>query len=249
MKLQITIPDYLMVKHYKMLTHLSSLDEVEQMVAVITALTGYESREVMKWNIPAVVQVYNELNTVLKNIQPEFYPIIEWKDKQYGFSNMSKMSIGEYIDLDTLCKDTENNLNQILAMLYRPITKNNVAGKYMIKSTLKAMKYEVENIFDYYEIEEYDPFARKRAAKEFDEFPAEIALGALGFFLGTAAMSSKDLATYLQEPMMEVIQTKMKLMMNERKRLSQSIMAGYLHSKTLASPPSYPSQEIKQSQT
>jgi hypothetical protein len=249
MKLQITIPDYLMVKHYKMLTHLSSLDEVEQMVAVITALTGYESREVMKWNIPAVIQVYNELNTVLKNIQPEFYPIIEWKDKQYGFSSMSKMSLGEYIDLDTLCKDTENNLNQILAMLYRPITKNNVAGKYMVKSTLKAMKYEVENIFDYYEIEEYDPFKRKRAAKEFDDFPAEIALGALGFFLSIAAMSSKNSATYFQEPITEILKMKNKMMMSKMKQLSQTITAGYLHSKTLATPPSYPSQEIKPLQT
>jgi len=162
MKLQIEIPDYLMVKHYKMLKQLHSLDDREQMIAVITALTGYDSDEIMKWNISAVINVYNELNKVLKNIQPEFYPLIEWKGKTYGFSSMAKMSLGEYIDLDSLSKDTEGNINQILALLYRPVTKNKVAGKYMLKSTIKAMKYDVENIFDYYHIEEYDPELRKQ---------------------------------------------------------------------------------------
>ena len=243
MKVQVTIPDYLMIKHWKMLKQLHSLDEREQMIAVITALTGFESDEIMKWNISAVINVYNELNKVLKDIQPEFYPIIEWQGKQYGFSSMARMSLGEYIDLDTLIKDPENNINQLLALLYRPITKNKVAGTYMIKSTLKAMKYEVENVFDYYEIEEYDPSTRKQVASQFDDFPAEIALGAMGFFLGIELMSLKDFQYYFQEAI------KMKTKILNRKKSKQQLlttMDGFLLSKTWATPRSYPSQEINQ---
>ena len=246
MKLQIEIPDYLMVKHYKMLKQLHSLDEREQMIAVITALTGYDSDEIMKWNISAVINVYNELNKVLKNIQPEFYPLIEWKGKTYGFSSMAKMSLGEYIDLDSLSKDTEGNINQILALLYRPVTKNKVAGKYMLKSTIKAMKYDVENIFDYYHLEEYDPKLRKQRADEFNDFPAEMALGAMSFFLGIKVASSSDSQIYFQQ--LEKIKNKMNKM-KKKERVLLNTTGGYLHSKNWATPRSYPSQEIKQSQT
>ena len=245
MKVQIQIPDYLMVKHYKSLKQLHSLDEREQMIAVITALTGHEATEVMKWNISSVINVYNELNKVLSDIQPEFYPIIEWKGKQYGFSTMSKMSLGEYVDLDNLSKDADANINQILAMLYRPITKNKVSGTYMVKSTIKAMKYEVENIFDYYEIEEYDPTLRKQRADEFDDFPVEVALGAMSFFLGIKVTSLNSSQTYTQQ--LDKIKKEMSKMSKKKQRLANT-MAGYLHSKNWASPRSYPSQEINQLQ-
>lgn len=232
-----------MVKHYKQLKQLHSLDEREQMVAVITALTGYEATEIMKWNISSVINVYNELNKVLSDIQPEFYPIIEWKGKQYGFSSMSKMSLGEYVDLDNLSKDTDTNINQILAMLYRPITKNKVAGTYMVKSTIKAMKHEVENVFDYYEIEDYDPTIRKQHADEFDDFPVEIALGAMSFFLGIKVTSLNSSQIYTQQ--MDKIKKTMSKM-SKRKQLLANTMGGYLHSKNWAIPPSYQSQVINQ---
>ena len=44
------------------------------------------------------------------------------------------------------------------------------------------MKYEVENVFDYYEIEEYDTSKRKTESSKFDDFPIDIALGAMAFF-------------------------------------------------------------------
>lgn len=243
MKLKIQIPDYFNVKHYKMLTHLSSLDEREQMIAVITALTGTDEDEIMKWNISSVVAVYNELQAVMSSIKPEFYPIIEWGGKQYGFSSMAKMSLGEYVDLDNLTKDVEGNINQILALLYRPIVKNKVAGTYMVKSTLKAMKYEVENIFDYYEIEEYDPVTRKTVADSFNEFPAEIALGAMSFFLGLKVTLSSGSQIYSQQ--LDKIKKEMSKM-KKKERVLVNTTAGYLHSKNWATPRSYPLPEINQ---
>ena len=246
MKVQVTIPDYMMLKHWKMLNNISSLEETEQMITTISAFTQIDADEVMTWSLPSVINVYSELQTVLKNTTPEFYPLVEWKGVMYGFSNMSKMSLGEYIDLDTLTKDTTGNINQILALLYRPVTKNNVqSATYITKSTLKALKYDVENVFDYYELEEYDPFARKRRAEEFNDFPIEIALGAIGFFLDIELMLLSDSQISSLEITKQIKDEKMKYKSKMRQRL-QNITDGYSHSKILATPPSYQSQEINQ---
>jgi hypothetical protein len=244
-KIQIELPEYLMVKHWKSMSHLHSLNDREQMVAVISALTGYDASEIMEWNISAVIHVYNEVNNVLKNVNPEFYPLIEWEGQLYGYSNMSKMTLSEYIDVDTLTKDTTKNINDILALLYRPVTKNKVAGKYMVKSTLKALKYEVENIFDYYNIEKYDATTRKQEADRFDNFPIEIALGAISFFLGTKTTLLNGSVISSQQTIINQLQTVIESKMSKRRQQLLNITAGYLHSKNWAIPRSYQSQEIK----
>ena len=245
-EIEITIPQYLNLKHYKDTNRLTSLDETEQMVNVISAITNYEAPNVMKWSIPSVINVYNAIQALFKDINPEFYPVIEWEGKLWGFSNMSKMKLGEYIDLDTLIKDPEKNINQILAVLYRPVTKNNLTtATFLTKSTLKALKYEVENVFDYYELEEYDPVLRKQRAESFDNFPIEIAMGAMAFFLDIAAVFLSDSQLYSLKTQEEIIKSKTKTMSKRKQRLL-NITAGFIHSKKLANPKSYPLQAIRQ---
>jgi hypothetical protein len=190
--------------------------------------------------------VYNAIQTLFKDINPEFYPVIEWEGKLWGFSNMSKMKLGEYIDLDTLIKDPDKNINQILALLYRPVTKNNLtSATFLTKSTLKALKYDVENVFDYYELEEYDPVSRKQRAETFDNFPIEIAMGAMAFFLDTATVLLSDSQLYSLKTQEDLVQIQLKRMSKRKQRLL-NITAGFIHSRRLASLKSYPSQAINQ---
>ena len=184
MNISVNIPEYFKVKHYKDFSILKSLDEMEQRLFIISALTNESIDTVKSWPIPFVTQLYAKLNELITNVQPEFYPVIEWNDKLYGFCPMHKMSLDEYVDYENLAKDTDKNINDILAILYRPITENKLdKGTFVAKSTFKVLKGEVENGFDYYKIEKYDNEVRKLKAKEFDNFPASVALGALGFFL------------------------------------------------------------------
>lgn len=244
--LKITIPDYFTVKHYKALNHIQSLDEIEQMAWVISTITETDIDEVMRWDLPSVISVYKEVNEIIKNIKSEFYPIIEWKGKTYGFSNMSKMSLGEYIDFETYSKDVNKNLNKILSILYRPITENKInTGTFVAKSSYKAFKYEVENVFDYFKIEEYNSELVSVREDEYDDFPAEVALGALAFFLDTNAMLLSNSQIYSQQPIVEKIQKEMKKMSKLKQRLLHT-MVGYIHSMNLVKHPSYPLQEIKQ---
>jgi hypothetical protein len=149
---------------------------------------------------------------------------------------MSKMTLGEYVDLDNLTKDVNRNLTDILALLYRPVTRNDInTAKFIYKSTIKALKYEVENVFDYYDVEEYDADKRKIKAPEFDEFPLDIALGAMAFFLGTKETSLNDILLSSHKVKIE----KAKKTMSKTKHRLLATTAGFLHSMNLQKPISY----------
>ena len=236
MQVEITIPDYFKIKHYKALTHLTSLDEMEQMVHTISVITNTDKDEVMKWSLPSVIDVYKLINEMINQQEQSFHPVIEWDGVLYGYRSMGKMNLGEYIDIDNQCKDVDKNLNQILALLYRPITSKKIdEGKFIYKSTLKAMKYEVENVFDYYDVEEYNTDKRKIKAPEFDEFPLDIALGAMAFFLGTKETSLNGILLSSHKVKME----KMKKTMSKTKHRLLVTTAGFLHSMNLQKPISY----------
>ena len=233
---QITIPEYLMVKHYKTLNILSSLDETDQMIVVISSVTGEHVDDVMMWSISSIIDVYKRITDIINKNSQTFHPIVEWKGQLYGFRNMSKMTLGEYVDLDNLIKDVDRNLNDILALLYRPVTRNEInTAKFIYKSTIKALKYEVENVFDYYDVEEYNTDKRKIKASEFDEFPLDIALGAMAFFLGTKTMLSSDILLSSHKIQIE----KAKKMMSKTKHRLLVTTVGFLHSMNLQKPISY----------
>ena len=93
--------------------------------------------------------------------ETDFKKIIDFKGQQYGFvPNLSKLTTGEYIDLQTYSKRPIESLHNIMSILYRPITK------------------QVNNR---YAIENYDPDQFKEEL--FKECTMDIALSSLGFFL------------------------------------------------------------------
>jgi hypothetical protein len=246
MQIEITIPEYFKIKHYKALAHIKSLDETEQMVHTISVITNTEASEVMKWSLPSVIDVYKLINDMISQQEQSFHPVIEWNGVLYGYCSMGKMTLGEYIDIDNLSKDVDKNLNNILALLYRPITSKKIdEGKFIYKSTIKAMKYEVENVFDYYELEEYDPIKRKADAPKFDEFPIDIALGAMAFFLDTKAVLLSNSQIYSLKSQEMEIKEMMKTQPKRKQRLLNTT-AGFLLSTNLLKPISYQSQAILQ---
>ena len=92
----------------------------------------------------------------------DFKKVFKFKGEEYGFvPNLSKLSTGEYIDLEAYCKDDPMaNLHTIMSILFRRVThKRN----------------------ERYAIEPYDPDQFKEEL--FMDCPMNIALGALGFFL------------------------------------------------------------------
>jgi len=242
--MKIQIPEYITIKHYNQFKYLSDIeDETDKNLFKISVVTGIPIEEIETWSLSAVKQVYAEVDKVLEKLEPEFYPIIEWQGKEYGYKAVQKMSMAEYVDLSELCKNPTQNLTNILAILYRPITENKTkSSKYIYRSTIKALQYEVENVFNYYDVEKYDAATRKQRADEYLEFPAEIGLGALNFFMLAETSSSKNIASYFPS-MKEIIQ---KMKKSKIKSALLSTMAGYTFSTKFLKPKSYNSQETKQ---
>ena len=106
----------------------------------------------------------------------QFRKVFEFKDEEYGFCpNLSNISTGEYIDLESYCKEPIENLHTIMSILYRKIT-------------FKRNKR--------YAIEEYNPDEFKEEL--FKDCPMDIALGSLGFFLTLGEELAKISHSYLQ---------------------------------------------------
>ena len=106
----------------------------------------------------------------------QFRKVFKFKDEEYGFCpNLSNISTGEYIDLETYCKEPIENLHIIMSILYRKITfKRN----------------------ERYAIEDYNPDEFKEEL--FKDCPMDIALGSLGFFLTLGEQLAKISHSYLQ---------------------------------------------------
>ena len=216
---------------------------MEQKLHVIQVLTGESMETVLKWPIPFIIQLYAKLNELIGSVEPEFYPVIEWEGKQYGYRPMHKMLLEEYIDLDMLIKDADRNINDIMAILYRPITKNNLnSGKWIAKQTFKVLQGQMENGFDYYEIEKYDNRIREQVASSYDNFPASMALGALGFFLDSNLSLSKNITSSSQQ--WELMMNEVKSKKSKMRRALARTTVGYISSINLLKVPSYNSQAI-----
>ena len=91
----------------------------------------------------------------------EFKKTFMFEGEEYGFvPNLSGISTGEYIDLETYCKEPIENLHTIMSILYSKIT-NKVNKRYAI--------------------EPYNPDEFKEEL--FKKCSMDIALSSLGFFL------------------------------------------------------------------
>jgi hypothetical protein len=99
----------------------------------------------------------------------EFKKTFIFNNEEYGFvPNLSGISTGEYIDLETYCKEPIENLHTIMSILYRKIT-NKVNKRYAI--------------------EPYNPDEFKEEL--FKKCTMDIALSSLGFFLNLGERLAK----------------------------------------------------------
>jgi len=186
MKKTVTIPDYISVDQYQTINNIEHLTELQKTIRTISVLTGISEADLKLWGVSALSKVYRDLNNKI-DFKESFHPVFKWEDELYGFSNIDTMTLGEYTDLERLCKEPNKNLHEILAILYRPIKKHNF-GNFIWKQAQKILvkNNKTTNIFKQYTLKKYDVKDRYAAAERFKALPCNYALGALSFFLGTA---------------------------------------------------------------
>ena len=243
---KLNIPQYLSVKQWRHFNSLEHLTDSEKMITMISLLSEHTEDEVRSWELPAIKGTYSKVLDVLSDIEPQFYPVFELDGVLYGYSSMQKMTLGEYVDLERLAKNPSENIEEIMAILYRPITKHKFGGiKWAFRNTFKVTLGKAENLFKYYELEKYDSSERVANAEKLSVLPASICLGALSFFLVLVSSSliSSSLSSLPQDQQM----TSLKEMNKEM--TSISIGDGLRQFITSLQHPSFQSQAINQFQS
>ena len=111
----------------------------------------------------------------------QFRKTFMFKNEKYGFCpNLSGITTGEYIDLETYCKKPIENLHTIMSILYRKVT------------------FERN---ERYTIEPYNPDQFKEEL--FKDCPMDIALSSLGFFLNLGEQLVKTSRSFLSKQEMK----------------------------------------------
>lgn len=239
MKFKIEVPEYLTIGDYQKIIQLDHLSDLEKTVEIVHIITQIDRDVLGKWTPKELNAIAESVLSLMDFDAATFYPIIEFNNVLYGYRPVSKMTLAEYVDLERLAKEPNTNLDEIIALLYRPIVKDSTHSfSFQMKNGYKIAKGTAENLFKYYDIEEYDSSKRKVNADKMKEFPVSLALGGLTFFLAIATKSLNSTNSYLRRAE--------KMMMNqEMDNLMDSIGDGlgqYIHS---LKPVSLTSQETR----
>jgi len=220
--ISITVPEYLTVEQYDKLSSIETEDKLEKIVQSLSALTKYTEEEVRTWSIPSLKEVYEQY-TALADWKQEFHSLLEFNGELHGYSDIKSMTLGCYVDIENICKDLNGNLHKLAAILYRPVSKHRFDTlSFTYRQKLKMVNNKVENVFKWYELDEYDLDKRLDVEEKFKQFPAHILLGALSFFLSTGNLYLSD--TQSLEGMSENSRIMMKKL--TLRNLSQNIGAG-----------------------
>ena len=238
--MEIKLPEYISISDYKKIVSLEHLTESEQMLARIAILTKNDINTVRGWTGDNIMNITNQITDLVNSTKPEFYPLIEFNGKAYGFSTLSKMTLGEYVDIENLCKNVNENLSEVMALMYREVINNKFdTFKWKLKSRVKLALGKTEDLFKYYKIKPYDSDDRPIDADLFEEFPVKYLLGALFFF-------TLIKTEYLKNTLHSLTQnneTTNQMMDKEMETLLLSIGAGLAQFMALAKPISFQSQE------
>ena len=220
---EIQIPKELTISLWNKIRNIEHLSDIEKIITTVSAVSGEDVEEVKRWDFLSLTQVYKLINDNIEETQSIFLPIIDFDGKQYGFQPISKMSGGEYIDLESKMKKGVDGLEEIISHLYRPITKSRFNTlEWKIKNNVKYIMGKSEDLFKYYDVEEYDSEKCEWRREVLRELPLSIALGAYNFFLVLGWQLSKNMLTYSQH----LSEEQKKQMMEELDQVSQNIMVG-----------------------
>jgi hypothetical protein len=215
------------------------------MINFISYLSNTSQKEIEALTPQEVQSTYLKILQTFGDVDSKFFPVIEINGVLYGFSSIAKMTLGEYVDLERLAKAPNDNLEEIMAILYRPITKHSFNGvKWNFIKTFKVGFGKVENLFKYYTIEKYNSSKNAEQADLMATIPVSFALGALAFFLAVASNSLLS----IQASSLSNKAEKKKRMEIIKKLTSVPIGDGLLQFIIYQKLPSLQSQEIRVSQ-
>ena len=185
-QLKLTVPDNwgdITVRQYQQLMAIleSKKQERTKTLEIVSLFCNIEVK-VLKRTSFSDLQKLSSIITEMTQEDPSSIKMtkhVTFKNESFGvIPNMSEMTTGEFIDLETYCEDSTANLHKIMSILYR-------------------RQIGDVNRFGRYEVESYDPTDEKK--EDMKDFPMDYALGVLNFFFSLGETLLKDLNSSLNK--------------------------------------------------
>ena len=154
-----------------------------KVIKSLSLLCGVSPFVIKKMAYRDLLEIMSIIKTMIDTepSKEEFRKTFMFKNEEYGFvPNLSNISTGEYIDLESYCKEPIKNLHVIMSILYRKITFK------------RSERYAIET---------YNPEEFKEEL--FKECPMDIALSSLGFFLTLGERLAKTSHNFLKQQEMK----------------------------------------------
>lgn len=149
------------LENWSKLIAIKGYSKIKEAKKTILALSDIPEIVLNKLEIYQIAAILQNLSSMQKEEKSSLRETIEIEGIEYGFHpDLEQMTLGEFVDLETYIEDIQNNMPQIMAILYRPVTDKSV---------------------NYYNIEAYDGKIKKRA-EIMKNIPAEKVQDALVFF-------------------------------------------------------------------
>lgn len=176
--------------------------DINAKINIICHLSGCTPRDLKRLDKYQFMELWNviaERHLDISETSP-YYRSFLFKDTQYGFLDMSNITLGEFADMDVLKADpqSQKKLHNMMAILYRPaiqITEN------------------------WMEVEEYDSELATKRAEDFLDLPLKYVYGSLNFFLQVSKYLYENMVDYLikteemTEIQKEMLQTSSQIML------------------------------------
>lgn len=118
------------------------LDEQEMYVRMISKVTGIKEGEIMDQDATTIRKVGHELYKFMNQDQKTLFKNIELFGVKYSFVDVTKISFGQFVDIDTFLNKEESyrvsNLHELAAYLY---TEDGIKyGESDFKARIEVMK-------------------------------------------------------------------------------------------------------------
>ena len=173
--MKITVPTSISDISVKKWIKLSQTEDIVQRVSILCDITPDVVKSMTIESMETVNALLEELEDPAET-EYQFFPIIDLNGEKYGVHpNLSELTVGEYADLETACADTDQNLLQILSILYRKITQQSK---------------------DFYQIE---PYSGSEDREVFNDMKMDKVFSLLAFFLNIGLVFMKDSVRSLEE--------------------------------------------------
>lgn len=139
-------------------------DEYDKNIEMVSIISGIQKDILLDLPYSEFIKLSNECDFIKNEIDKKPEYIVEIDNTKYGMQfDFSKMSTGEYLDIDHFSKGNYiDNLHILMAIIYRPILNG------------EGLEYEIENYTS--------RTLQSRANLFYEKMPAQFAISASVFF-------------------------------------------------------------------